>query len=242
MALPVENTEQLSIGGFQGIKKIQGLLVDIDVTDPPETWENRTKQVVKVSMEDTVVLEMFGDEDPMNLKDGKYSFYIPYVEAGKSPSANSIYSKCWLESAKELGKLPSEFIGEVVTLEKQGRKLFDKYLVEEGADGKPKVKLDEEGKKMTEPILAVSQNGLPKYFCFVGETDSGSDDIKAHIISLITGLNDKAALRKLLTDPKAKQFPEYKDKLNSGSIAEYLGLAVVDGLFVTEETDEDSSS
>jgi len=59
---------------------------------------------------------------------------------------------------------------------------------------------------------------------------------------LVIGLNQKAALRKLLVDQKAKQFPEYKDKLNSGELAEYLDLVVVDDKFTKREAVEGENS
>ena len=236
--LPVENERELSVGGFQGIKKIRGLLVDIDVVNPPETWENQEKQVVKVSLEDTGVLEMFGDEEPFELKDGKFNFYIPYVEVGKKPHQNSIYAKCWLASAKELGKVPSEFIGSYVTLEKQARLLFQKPVIDP-ATKKPT--LNEDGKKILEDILAVDQSGRPNHFCFVADEAADSDDVQEYIRDLVTGLNQKAALRRLLIDQRAKQHPEYKVALNDGTLAELLDLVIVDDKFQKlEETNEDS--
>lgn len=247
MGLPIEDEKQLSVGGFQGIKKIRGLLIGINVEDPPESWERRPneplKQVVKVDMEDTIVLEMFGDEEAMELKDGKFSFYIPYTVAGKSPHQNSIYSRCWLASAKEIGVVPSKLIGQYVTLEKQPRLLFQTYVMEDDGTGKKVAKLDEAGEKIKEDILAVNQMGLPNHFCFVADETAEAENIKEYIRDLVTGLNQKAALRKLLVDQKAKQFPEYKDKLNSGELAEYLDLTVVDDKFTKpEEVDEASSS
>ena len=226
MALPVEKESELAIGGFQGIKKIRGLLLNIDVVDPPETWENQEKQVVKVDMEDTAVLEMFGDEEPMELKDGKFSFYIPYVEPGKHPHQNSIYSRCWLASAKEIGKVPSQLIGQYVTLEKQPRLLFQQYEMEDDGTGKKRPKLDDNGDKVKVDILAVNKQGIPNHFCFTTDESADGDSVKTYIKDLVTGLTAKAALRKLLVDTKAKQFPEFKDKLRAGTLAKELGLTL----------------
>ena len=242
MPLPVESERELAIGGFQGIKKIRGLLVGIDVVDPPESWENREKQVVKVDMEDTAILEMFGDEDPFELKDGKFSFYVPYVEAGKKPHQNSIYSRCWLASARELGKVPSQFIGQYITLEKQPRLLFQQYTTEDDGTGKKVPKKDENGEKIKEDILAVNKDGIPNHFCFVAEETAGSEDIKSYVRNLLTGLNQNASLRKLLVDTKAKQFPEFKQRLNDGTLAEYLDFVVVDGKFRKKGDDAGSRS
>ena len=241
MPLPVENESELVIGGFQGIVKVRGLLTGIDVQDAPEEWENREKQVVRVDMEDTVVLEMFGDEEPMELKDGKFNFLISYAKAGEKPHKNGIYNKCWLESAKALGKVPSQFIGEYVTLEKQIKTLFDTYVEEDDVEGNMQVVLDENDQPVVKKdrvkvhVLAATKEGLPNHFCFVADETADAENVVGYIGNLVTGLNQKAALRKLLVDQKAKQFPEYKDMLNAGTLAEYLGLYVVDGIFVQPE-------
>lgn len=222
MPLPVENERELSVGGFQGIKKIKGLLFDIDVVNPPDTWDNQEKQVVKVTLEDATVLEMFGDEELFELRDGKFNFYIPYVEVGKKPHQNSIYAKCWLASAKELGRVPSELIGSYVTLEKQPRLLFQKPVID--PDTK-KAMLGEDGKKILDDVLAVDQLGRPNHFCFVADGEAGSDDVREKVRDKLIGLNQKAALRKLLLE--FKNYPEYKIALNDGTLAGLLGLVLV---------------
>ena len=232
MALPVESEKELSVGGFQGIKKLRGMLTNINVEDPPASWSKdsnkESKQVVKVDLEEVSVLEMFGDEEPFELKDGKFNFYIPYAVAGAKPHANSIYNKCWLESAKELGKKPSEFIGTMVTLEKQPRLLFEGYETDPTTK---KPVLDANGQKIKTKVLAVNKAGLPNHFCFAGDVSANSGDVKAYIVGLVEGMNQKAALRKLLSDPKAKQYPDYRTKLNDGTLAEFLGLVLIDDLF-----------
>ncbi len=242
MALPIESEKELSVGGFQGIKKIRGLLMSIDVQDPPETWENREKQVVVVKMEDTTVIEMFGDEDIFELKEGKFSFYIPYVEAGKAPHQNSIYSRCWLASAKELGKKPSEFIGQYVTLEKQPRVLFQKPILEDDGTGKKEPKLDEDGKKILGDILAVDQSGRPNHFCFVKDDLANPNSLNEYVKSNIVGLNQRAALRVLISDNRIKTHPEYKDALNNGTLATMLGVVLVEDKFQEVKKDAVSSS
>ena len=245
MGLPVENEQELSVGGFQGIKKIKGLLTSIDVTDPPDTWENQDRQVVIVKLEDAEILEMFGGEDLFELKDRKFSFFIPYAEKGKSPHKNSIYSKCWLDSAKEQGKKPSEFIGQYPILEKQPRVLFEQYVETSQLTKNSDIVKTEDGKNKTKTrnvkgvdkeftlvrIHAVNESGLPNHFCFAGGEEASAENVKGYIKNLVIGLNEKAALRKLLVDQKAKQHPEFKDALNGGTLAKELGLEVVDGKF-----------
>ena len=48
-----------------------------------------------------------------------------------------------------------------------------------------------------------------------------------YIKEKVVGLNRKAALRLLLTDSRAKQYPKYKDSLNAETLAKELGLVLV---------------
>ena len=232
MALPQEDEKQFSIGGFQGIKKIRGLLVSIDVVDPPAAWENAEKQVVQVCTEDTIVLEMFGDEELFSLKDGKFNFYISYAKEGANPSANGVYRKCWYDSAAEMGRKPSGFIGEYVTLEKQARLLFSQYKID--PDTK-KPMLDEDGQKIHQDVLSVTKEGLPSAYCFVPDDSADSENLKVFIKGRINGLNKKAALRELVGSDRIKQFPEFKQALQDGTLAEMLGMDIVEGKFRVKE-------
>ena len=232
--LPKEQETDVGVFGFQAIKKIRGLLIEIDVQDQFATWEG-AGQVVKVTTEDTVILEMFGDEEPFEIKTdnnptARFSFLYPYklTEGGKIKPGTP-YHKCWMGSAKELGKVPSEFIGEYVTLEKQPRLLFQVPEMEDDGTGRKVPVLDSEGKKVLRDVLAVSEQGLPKYFCFVKDETADTDTVKAKVIEALVGLNEKAALRKLLVD--FKNYPQFKDSLKAGTLADELGLTIVDGIF-----------
>jgi len=221
----VESSAGASRGGFQGIKKIRGMLTEIKKVPPrfTDSEYGPPKEQIEFTLEDAEILEMFPGEDEFELKEGKYTGWITYAEAGKTPSANSAYIKCWVASAEKLGKKPTDFIGQVVVLDKVKTLLFKKPQI--GADKKPV--LDAEGKKIMEEVAT------DKVFCFAGEESANAVDNKTYVANLLVGLNQKAALRKLLTDPKTKQFPEYKSKLADGMLAEFLGLTIVDEKFAT---------
>ena len=235
----VESTKEASRGGFQGIKKVRGLLVDLKLVDPPESWDT-TRRQLQGTLEETAILEMFPGEEEFELKDGKYTFLIGYAEEGKTPHANSPYMKCWVASAEKVGKKPSDFIGQVVTLDKVATVLFKQAKL----DDKKKPILDEEGKKVYEDVIVTST------FSFVADETADSENIKDYIRSKIVGLNQKAALRQLLIDTRAKQFPEFKEMLNNGTLADYLELVIVNEKFqesrggegVVEEASAVSSS
>jgi hypothetical protein len=209
----IESTKESSKGGFKGIKKVRGTLVDIKLVAPPEKWDS-TKQQVQVFMEDTAVLEMFPGEDMFELKEGKFNFYIAYAEEGKKPTSNSSYIKVWVASAERLGKKPSDFIGKVVTLDKVRTKLFDTKNKE----------TKEKEEVWTESCFGFSED----------ET-STSAGVKDYIKALVLGKNQKAALRELIIDPRAKQLPEFKEALGAGTLADMLGLVYVDDKFAEKE-------
>jgi hypothetical protein len=224
----VESTKEASRGGFQGIKKIRGLLTSLKKVPAPDFGEGGVaREQIEFVLEDATILEMFPGEEEFELKDGRFVGWVPYAPEGKTPHANSSYMKVWVASAERLGKKPSDFIGEYVTLEKTPTVLFRRPLL--GEDKKPL--LDDEGNKLYEEITT------DRVFGFVADETADSEAIKERVKALVLGLNQRAALRELLVDPRLKHFPEFKDMLNNGTLADYLGLVVVDGKF--EEPEED---
>ena len=222
----VESSKEASRGGFQGIKKIRGLLTEIKLVPPrfEDSDYGEPKDQIQFTLEDAAVLEMFPGEEEFELKDNKFVGWVSYAVKGKTPHANSAYIKVWVASAEALGKKPSDFVGSVVTLEKKPVVLFKKPKTEK-VDGKEKPILDADGKKVYEEVSTTNT------FAFVGDESAGSTDNMAYVIEKLDGLNEKAALRALIVDTKLKQFPEYKDKLKAGTLAEFLGMTIEDGKF-----------
>jgi len=218
----VESSKQAAKGGFRGIKKVRGLVVDIDRVPPPEGWET-TKEQIQVRLEEAVVLEMFEGEEEFELRDGKFSFLYPYAEGDAHPSANGPYMRCLVASAEKLGKKPTDFIGQVVTFAKMPTKLFSTRpnkdakgnVIEKGEDGKF-------------PLFDVITED---FFSIVADEGADNENTRTYAREAMMGLGKKAALRKLLTDTRLKQLPGLKDKLADGTLAAYLELQVIDGKF-----------
>lgn len=214
--LPIMNSGEASKGGFQGIEEIYGLLVDIDVVPPPDNWET-TKDQVLVKMEDAKIIKMAEGEDEIELTDKKFHFYIPYCEKaldeGKKPTKNSTYVKAFLASAEKLGNTPDKFIGQYVTFRRNEVELFTRTDKETGE----------------KEVINVN------CFQFVGEETADSEDVKEYIRNLCVGLTKKAVLRQLALDPKAKQFPEFKQALSDDTLADKLGLKMVGTKFTAVE-------
>ena len=231
----VESTKEASRGGFQGIKKIRGLLIGLKRVPPNPNWSSdygEPKDQIEFTLEDAAVLEMFPGEEEFELKDNKFVGWVGYAVEGKTPHANSAYMKCWVASAEKMGKKPSDFIGQYATLDKIPTVLFKQPEV--GEDKKPL--LDDEGKKIYKEIVSLNT------FCFVPDETADSENIKEYIRNKVAGLNEKATLRMLLVDTKAKQFKEYKDALNDGTLADKLDLVIWEGKFQKPEEIEGESA
>uniref|UniRef100_A0A6M3KZ01 Uncharacterized protein n=1 Tax=viral metagenome TaxID=1070528 RepID=A0A6M3KZ01_9ZZZZ len=228
-----ESTQETSKGGFQGIKKVRGLLVDLKLVDPPDSWDSDKLQL-QATLEDAKILEMAPGEEEFELKENKFTCMWSYgmtrdeKDAGKKPFAACPWVKVAVASAEAMGKKPTEFIGEYVTIDKIPVFLFKFPKTEvDTKTGKKKAILNEEGEKIYEEVWANNS------FSFVPDETSDSASVNDYIRDLVEGLNEKATLRKLLVDTRAKQFPEFKQMCNDGTLAEFLGMLMVDGKFAS---------
>lgn len=228
----VETTKEASRGGFQGIEKIRGLLSDMEKVEPENemvTLDDGTtfkaKDQIKVTLDNAAILRMAEGEEEPEIKDGKHILYVPYAEKGKTPHVNSAYMRCWVASAEAMGKKPSEFKGEYITLEKKEVVLFK--MPQKGEDGKPIIGVD--GKKIMEEITT------SRYFCFVPDEGGDSSTIVDYVKALVIGKNQPAALHAIVLDSRCKQFPEYKEAAKLETLADKLGLAMVDGKYAEVE-------
>ena len=231
----VETTKEASKGGYQGIQKIRGLLTDMEKVEPENemvTLDDGTtfkaKDQIKVTLDNAAILRMAEGEEEPEIKEGRHTIYVPYAEKGKIPHANSAYMRCWVASAEALGKRPSEFKGEYVTLEKKEVVLFK--MPTKGEDGKPII--GEDGKKVMETITT------EKYFCFVADEGGDSSSIVDYVRGKVVGMTPSAAVRELALDSRSKQFPEYKEAAKLNTLAEKLGLVMEDGKYALPASEE----
>jgi len=235
----VDSSAEAAVGGYQGIKKVRGLQVSLE-KKPPRDFEGEQtytpKEQIEVKLEDAIILEMFPDADDMELTDGKFTCWVPYAAEGKLPHKNSTYMVCFVGSSEELGEKeekrkvrPSERNGTYVTLERQDRLLF-----------KTKVKNKETDEMETKEMRSANpETGIPysSAWCYVADEAADAESVVEYITGLVIGLNEKAALRKLTMDNKAKQFPEYKEACKAGTLPDLLDVELVDDKF--ERTNAD---
>lgn len=213
----------------------------------------KPKLQIEAVLENAQILEMFDGEDTYEPKDGVFHLWESYgvtdedMKKGKAPSSGTTYIKCWVLSAQELwydtykaqgGKLPfndwrmdkslrkgpPEFVGKMVTLEKQPRVLFP--------DTKNPI-VAPDGTKTYPNIIAVNKQGKPNHFCFVADELANPTKMKENVAKAITGLNPTAALRELMMKPVFAGVPEYAQLAENDpeALAEKVGLKLVGGIF-----------
>jgi len=249
----IESTAEATVGGFRAIKKIRGLLTDIQKVDPNPNFTaseyGPPKEQIQFTLEQAAILEVFPSETAPELREGKFTDWIPYALPGKSPSSGSVYMRTWVASSEELGKeecgqptKPSARLNTWVTLERQRKFLFKRPMMEKDENTKKeKPIVDAEGNKIYEEFWTPrSAEERERYFCFVGDEGASSKGLEEHIRDGLNGSTEPTAMRFLVMDARAKQFPEYKDTLKAGglvALAEKLGMQVGEDLKIVKAED-----
>jgi len=209
----VESTKEASVGGYQGIKTIRGVLVRLEKKASKFTEGFGGKPApdqMEFELSDAAVLEMKPNEEEFELTDGKFTGWETYAAPGRVPHKNSTYMRCWVASAEALGKSPSQFLNEYVTLSRVDTLLFKRK--KEGTDETEEIRTD-------------------KHWCFVKDAED-TGDIVEHITGLVVGKNKSAAVRALLIDNRAKQYPMYKDAATADNLPSVLPtVKLVDDVF-----------
>lgn len=202
--------EQASKGSYKMVKRFNGDLVKL----AREEGKFDKDQAV-LYFENVEIEEMLEDEEKPTLDDDTYRAWYSYALPGKKPHQNSLWIMGVIASAKECGILEQviklfEGTGDPihVTMEKREINL---YQIRNDAGEK-------EWRTGTN-------------FIFVGGTAVTEDDVKDTIKEIVVGLGESAAMRELMMNPKAKRHPEYAEALENGTLADKLGIKLVDGVF-----------
>lgn len=226
-----QRTSDAAKGGFSAIESVRGFVVSIEPVPPPDGWNTEYMQA-ELKMKDAAILKMAEGADEFDLKEGTFTcmWNLGLKQEEFDADKNSPNWAPWIKgavaSAEALGKTPGDFVGTVATLERKPVILFSSRPNKDD-DGNP----IEKGKDGKYPKKDVTQD----VFCFVTDEGMDSDEFQDYVRGKISGLTEKAARRKLITDDRLKQFKDLKDKLAAGTLAEFLGMAVKDGKFVVVE-------
>ena len=209
----IDRPEDASKGGFQAIKRVEGILQPLKrVASRFESgWGNKPpSDQVEIVLEEAVILEMEEGEPMPELNEDRFTTWMTYAPPGKDkPSKNTFFVKGFcvagIELAKARGKEDGtwrDLVNTRIVLEQREVFLF-KRRKEAGSE-----EFDEFNQTNYVPV----------------ECGEEQDDINDYVRSKIVGLNPVAAKRAVLLDNRAKRYPEYKEAIDAGTICEKLGL------------------
>ncbi len=226
-------SDEASKGGFQAVIEVEGILSSIERVPPKFTGGEygEPKDQAKIILDDATINEMEPGEPEPELNEGQYTFWLNYATKGKEKAhQNTFYVKGFCKSAEGLAKareIPNGCVSDLLN----SRVVLRKASKVEGGF----IETTEEGVLLFQrPVSKDSEEKEQFYsdgFIFVN-SEGGSDvDIIEHVKSLVIGKTKGAALRPLMMDNKAKRNPEFKVALADDTLAEVLGLTVVDGKF-----------
>ena len=217
-------------GGFKAVLIVEGNFVEAKRVESDFTKDDGkpANDQARIILEEAVILKMKPGETEPELRDDKFTIYYGYAPREKSqPHKNTMYVRGFQTSAEELwakrGKKDKgwkDLLGTRVTMERQSVLLFNRPP-KKGSDEE----VDKDGKV---PVYAEN-------FIFAEASEMDVGDLDDHVRNLIVGLNEPAALRKLLLDNRAKRHTKYKKALDSGKLANMLGLILVDDVFTAVE-------
>ncbi len=228
----IGSSKEATKGGFQAIKKVEGVLQPIKRV-PSVFKESRfhkdkePNDQAEIKLTEALILEMEEGEPEPDLKDDTFTTWINYAAKGKEkPNVNTFFIKGFMKSgeileAKLRGVKPEDGIlsnlyGTRVTLERKSIPLFKK----------PK----EDNPEEKEDVMGTG-------YVFVDE-EGGGESLIEHIKKLVLGMTPASAKRNLALDGQAKRHPEYKEALDAGTLDNLLGVKLVEGKF--EEVNNES--
>lgn len=211
--------------GLAAVTKVEGIL-----EQPKRVSGSYDSDQFEFKLSEAVVLAMKAEQELIELKDDEFTGWITYAKPGAEPTPQGGFTRGWCKSAEKLliaqGMAEEEikekkagwrnFIGQRVTVEKLP--IVYKQTVKGG-----------ETKETEYPSWQFVEGD--------GEAEGNMDD---YIKSLVVGKKLEVARRSILIDAKAKRYPEYKDALVDGTLAEMLGLEVdEDGKFQEPNIEEE---
>jgi hypothetical protein len=213
-------------GGFQAVLEVAGVLKSIERVDPPAGstgFDGKgASDQAKVTLEDAEIIEMEVGEPEPDLKDHRYVFYMNYAKKGHDkPHQNTFFVQGFLKSGEALdakrrnvnvsdGSLANLFNTRVNLrkVKKDDKKvLLFRQPTEKGSDQKTDVY--GEG-----------------YVFKEDDTAGGATSVADYARTLCIGKSLSALKRTFLLDAKIKQFPEYKEAADNGTIVELLHLTL----------------
>lgn len=225
-------SSEATSGGFRAVLVVEGNFVEAKRIPSDFTKDDGSSanDQARVTLEEAVILKVKEGETEPELRDDKFTVYYGYAPQGRAqPHKNTFFVRGFQLSAEELwakrgekSKGWKDLLGSRVTMEQKSVMLFKR-------PPKGDEEAEEDGK-----VHVYSEN-----FVFVEGDAVSVGDLDEHVRNKVVGLNEQAALRALLLDNRVKRHTKYKEALDNGTLAEMLGLDLVDGVFKRTEGEGD---
>jgi hypothetical protein len=207
-----QSEKEIVPSGIKDINTIKGLVTSVDLVPAPATWtESQGKIFCEVKLDESIIIKTISGKDPDQscIKEGKFSILYPY-------------GKGVIEADEYIGDEPSSSGAYIKALANSAARIgttqtFQKIEIIFGKD-----------KKTGEPIKSSN------YFAIVASEKAEDTSVIEYVKAKVTGLTKKAAFKEIMMDDRIKQFPIYKEKFNDGTLADALGLIIVDEKFVVK--------
>jgi hypothetical protein len=175
---------------------------------------------LECTLDDAVIIKLSPGAEMPELKDNKFTQWLKYSakEGALSPASGTFLAKHFIPDGEKLyAKLTNSPVVPGTLMKLVGQRVRWVLLVET-------LKLKDKETGATKEVTM-------KYYTF--STDIMTEtDVKEAIKKLVLGKNAKAAKRELMMDSLGKSHPEYKAALDDGTLADKLGIKVVDDVFV----------
>ena len=213
----VTKSKDASLGSWRSVLKFSGTLVGVkNIGVPPKSQFE--KEMLELSFENATILQMREGEDAPELKDGKYTVRVGYAKKGHKPHKNSFYIQHFIDSAEKLcnaRNIPEGGLAELINTD----------IVMEYKDN---VEISKHGGGDTgdDPLTS---SGWVFALDGAGKQEPIEEAVKREIL----GKNKAQALRAIVSNFRTNADPQWRQALNDGTIAEKLGVKLVEGVFTS---------
>lgn len=166
---------------------------------------------LELSLADATILKMAPNTEQPDLKDNKFTQWLKYGKIGAvAPIKGTFLAKRFIPDAEKLyAKLTNSPAVPGTLMKLVGQRVRwvrtdDLWKIENKETGEVK-------------------SGTSHHYTF-GLDVMTPEDINTHVKKLVLGMNLTSAKRALNMDALAKTYPEYKQALDAGTLAEKLGV------------------
>ncbi len=212
----VSDPKEASVGAYQAIEKIEGVL------EPGTIVDNRfdpKKRQIEIKLTDAVILQVKQGEPEPELKDDTWRCWMSYPPVGRKPSNLSFYMGAFCTSGNLLAKSRGiQHADETTGLMVDGtwQDLVKTRVQLVHVKDQPLGTIVDKDTKEKKPVTGSG------YIFDTGDGKASSEGLDEYVTNLIIGQTPSAAIRLVLMDARAKRDDKFKTALQNNTIGEIL--------------------